>query len=413
MTWWSKLWKGFGEEPKNAPERPRSEPAEWLAADDPGNPFDVPILDLMSNLRVTSTTEDPVLAERSVSWRAGQDERLAWKLDGERFSCDLRYDAATSLPDGMLFVPAAMEDKWVIAWRQGKIAAARSWTGATEAIAEAHLEAGRLRISSLSIAANSTLRALGDPVGTFDWLIKSHALNERIPLPVSAEGAEILRGVPLASFGPFGHRCFCAAVGYAAPKSKRRLRSDGALIAAVQDGDAKRIKQLIADGNDIHAPSTFRGYTALHLAVVKGELELVKRLLELGADPNQQADEARTVLPLALVHGCNLQIVDLLLEAGAHLEAPDDNGFRPLHAAAEVGSVPGIRYLLTKDANLQAPTKRGLTPLHIACALGHLEAARELVSQGADPTAPSDLGTPLEVARREGRDVVVDWLGSR
>jgi hypothetical protein len=35
------------------------------------------------------------------------------------------------------------------------------------------------------------------------------------------------------------------------------------------------------------------------------------------------------------------------------------------------------------------------------------------VSQGADPTAPSDLGTPLEVARCEGRDDVVDWLASR
>jgi hypothetical protein len=125
-------------------------------------------------LGVTSTTQDPALAERSVSWRAGQAERLAWKLDGERFSCDLRYDAATSLPDGMLFVPAAMEDEWVIAWRQGKIAAARSWTGA-----------------------------------------------------VSAQGAEILRGVPLASFGPFGHRCFSAAIDYAAPKSKRPLRRDG------------------------------------------------------------------------------------------------------------------------------------------------------------------------------------------
>jgi hypothetical protein len=115
MSWWSKLWKGFGGEPKNAPEKPRSEPAKWLAAGAPGNPFDVPVLDLMSNLRMTSTTMDPALAERSVSWRAGQDERLAWKLDGERFSCDLSYDAATSLPDGMLFVPAAMEDKWVIA----------------------------------------------------------------------------------------------------------------------------------------------------------------------------------------------------------------------------------------------------------------------------------------------------------
>jgi hypothetical protein len=49
------------------PERPCPEPAEWLAADNPGNPFGVPILDLTSNLGVTSTTKDLELAERSLS----------------------------------------------------------------------------------------------------------------------------------------------------------------------------------------------------------------------------------------------------------------------------------------------------------------------------------------------------------
>ena len=98
MSWWSKLRNGFGGEPKSAPEKPRADPAEWLALGDPGNPFDVPILDLMSNLSVTSTTKNLALAERSMSWRAGQHDRLAWTLDGERFRCDLHYDAATISP---------------------------------------------------------------------------------------------------------------------------------------------------------------------------------------------------------------------------------------------------------------------------------------------------------------------------
>jgi hypothetical protein len=119
MNWWNKLRSrvlGVGG-PENAPKKASaSKPANWLAADDPGNPFGVPILDLMSNLGMISTSEDPQEASRSVSWRAGQAERLDWSLDGDQFQCDLRYRAATSLPDGMLFVPTAMEDKWVIAY---------------------------------------------------------------------------------------------------------------------------------------------------------------------------------------------------------------------------------------------------------------------------------------------------------
>jgi hypothetical protein len=412
MSWWSKLRDGVIGRREQRAEGPSSRPAKWLAADDAGNPFDVPILDLMGNLSMISTSEDPEIASRSVSWRAGQHERLQWKLEGERIECDLSYGVAATLPDGMLFVPEAMEDKWVIAWRQGQIAAARSWSGETEAVAEARLADGELRVTSLTLAARCSLRAFGDPVATFDWLLKSHALGARIPLPVSAEGAELLRDVPLASFGPFGRRVFCAAVNYAPPASKQALRSDGALITAMQDGDAARVQRLVGEGHDLHAPSTFRGYTALHLAVVKGRADLVELLLSLGANPNQVADQKRLPLPLALVHQCSPQVLDLLLDAGAELEGADEKGFTALHAAAEVGNVAGIHYLLGKGAKLQARTTLGFSPLHIACALGHLDAARELVRHGADAAATSELGTPLDAARQEGKAEVVNWLES-
>lgn len=119
MSWWSKVRDGLVGRREEKPPGPSSQPAKWLAADDPGNPFDLPILDLMQNLKMISTSEDAEQASRAVSWRAGQHERLTWKLEGERLACDLRYPAAATLPDGMLFVPEAMEDKWVIAWRRG------------------------------------------------------------------------------------------------------------------------------------------------------------------------------------------------------------------------------------------------------------------------------------------------------
>jgi ankyrin len=106
-------------------------------------------------------------------------------------------------------------------------------------------------------------------------------------------------------------------------------------------------------------------------------------------------------------------VIDLLLDRGADIEAADVKGFGALHAAAEVGSVTGIRYLLAKGAKIQAQTKNGLSPLHIACALGHIDATRELVERGADIAATSELGTPLEVARREGKGAVVAWLESQ
>jgi hypothetical protein len=177
MSWWKRLSDRVFGRGRSTSEAPTSKPAKWLAAGDPVNPFGVAILDLMSNLELISATEDPTLASRSASWRPGQQERLDWTLEGERISCNLTYRAAPALPDGMLFVPTAMEEKWVIAWRSGQIAAARSWSGETEAVAETELESGRLRVTQLTISAKSSLRSFGDPVSTFDWLLKSHALG--------------------------------------------------------------------------------------------------------------------------------------------------------------------------------------------------------------------------------------------
>lgn len=155
MGWWQKLL-GKSSEPKSS-DRASTSPARrdadvrWMSPDEPGNPFGVPLLNLMSNLQLISTTQDPALASRAISWRAGQQDRLNWDVDGESIDCSLEYELEAPLPDGMLFLPQAMEDKWVIAFKSGRIAGARSWSGETQWVADArhiacalgHLEAAK------------------------------------------------------------------------------------------------------------------------------------------------------------------------------------------------------------------------------------------------------------------------------
>jgi hypothetical protein len=66
------------------------------------------------------------------------------------------------------------------------------------------------------------------------------------------------------------------------------------LVEAVFGKDEAKIKQLVAEGADINALAG--EYPPLHLAAVNLEYDMVKRFLELGADPNLKDDEGKTAL---------------------------------------------------------------------------------------------------------------------
>ena len=154
--------------------------ATWLEADSPSNPFGVRLLSLMANLQMQSFTQDQAKAACAISWRPGHHDRLKPIEEVQKVPCNLRYPIAAPFPDGMLFIPRAMEDKWVIAWRDDKVLFARSWSGETVAMADAVVEGGELRISQLYVSQNS-FPGLGEPTIVVDWMIRSHALEERLP----------------------------------------------------------------------------------------------------------------------------------------------------------------------------------------------------------------------------------------
>jgi hypothetical protein len=412
MSWWSNLKRKLaGPDPQPEKSTPA---AQWIDAAE--NRFGIPVLDLTPVTQgMLSATKDPAVAARAVGWGKSTGAELddAALRAVAPITCSLRYPAARELPDGLLFTPSQMEEKWVIAFRRGSILAARSWTGAVEAVAETRREEDALVVQALRIADPSSLCMLGDPVQTFDWLVRSHALDQALPLPTSDDGLAMLEAVPLSVFSPFGVKALCAARGWEPPLPDRPLRSDGALVVAVRDGDTARARALCAAGEPVNAPTTCAGYTVLSVALSRGDVAMVRALLDLDADPGARSDGGNFPLGHGIAHKAPVEALEALVARGADVRAVNDDGFGALHAAAEAGHAPVVPWLLAKGVELEARTGRGHTALQIACALGHVDAAAALLDAGADAGADSPDGTARAIAAAQGKQEAVALLDRR
>jgi hypothetical protein len=303
-----------------------------------------------------------------------------------------------------------MEEKWVIGYREGRILMARSWTGELKAVADTRRQGPEIVVDRLHLA-DASFRMLGEAVPIFDWMLRSHALEQVLPLPVHEEGAALLESTPLAVFSLYGQVARCAATSWAPAPSKRVLRATSAIVTAVKGEEPAKIQRLAAAGHSLNSRACVGGFTALHVAAVKKSLPLVRQLLELGADPNVLADRNASVVIMALVHKAPIEMLELLVSRGADLGVPNQDGFGALHAAAEVDYVEPVPWLVSKGLDLEQRTHRGHTPLQIAAGLGHAAALNALLEAGADPSARSvDGATARDIAVTEGKNALVAAL---
>ncbi len=141
--------------------------------------------------------------------------------------------------------------------------------------------------------------------------------------------------------------------------------------------------------------------TALMTAVQKNDIAAVRKLIAQGVDVSELDDNQDAPLIMAAYKG-RTEIVKLLLEAGADVKAVDP-GMKAtaLHAAAYAGHADAARLLVEHhiDIDKQGPYN-GYTALHDAIWQDNVEVAEVLINAGANLTLTSHNGqTPLEFAR--------------
>lgn len=153
-------------------------------------------------------------------------------------------------------------------------------------------------------------------------------------------------------------------------------------------GDEPAVIELLSKeaGADLNARNK-RRQTALHIAVNKGHLNVVKTLIALGCHPSLQDSEGDTPLHDAISKEHD-EMLALLLEHGADITLTNNNGFNALHHAALKGNPSAMRILLTNLAStnrfwiVEEKKDDGYTALHLAALNNHVEIAELLVHLG-------------------------------
>lgn len=125
--------------------------------------------------------------------------------------------------------------------------------------------------------------------------------------------------------------------------------------------------QVVEGGQDVDARSDTQGrsqFSALGLACLNGHLPVVKRLIDLGADPKKTKLRNSVV---SAAQGGHLDVVEYLLELGLSPNQGEDDGYQtPLHVAAYHGRVDLIEYLLSVGADPNIKNESSVRPVDSA-----------------------------------------------
>ena len=152
----------------------------------------------------------------------------------------------------------------------------------------------------------------------------------------------------------------------------------------------------------------------LHVACANGDLDLVTKLLDDGADVNDKNTMGVTPLHASAFAG-NLKLAQLLISRGADQMQGDESEMAPIHYAAAEGALEIVRFFVESAGKIVAGLvgAEGITPAHMAANIGHAEVL-SYISEVCGPEYCAQLdckgNSPLHLAASWGHTACVNVL---
>ena len=198
---------------------------------------------------------------------------------------------------------------------------------------------------------------------------------------------------------------------------------DVPLHIAACEGDMTAVKRLLKQDVDVNEVGKKHDWRVINAAIRGGNIDIVKLLIENGADVFAKIDGANALFSAAR-YG-HIHIAKLLIDEGVDVYARHETGTTVLHSAAYGGHVDMAKFLLDMGLNVHAKTNRKsgeFTVLHNATHSEeheHVEMVKFLVANGVDVNAENSLileadrgFTALDYAGALGKDKIVAYLKS-
>jgi len=196
------------------------------------------------------------------------------------------------------------------------------------------------------------------------------------------------------------------------------------LLDAIRAKDIQVVRQLLSKGGVALDPPA-KPYSVnkpLAYACAYGSLDIVKLLVEAGADPNGRTAYGDTPLIKADEHG-NYDICEYLIEVGADINVPNDFGVSPFIGLCGGGKLELVRLAIKHNADVNAryvakigagTGKLNYSPLQAAVWNGRKEVVHLLLCCNASTTVRDNGGqTLVQLADMKGDEEISTMLRER
>jgi ankyrin repeat protein len=188
------------------------------------------------------------------------------------------------------------------------------------------------------------------------------------------------------------------------------------LVSTLKEGEIEMVKSLVKLGVpvtiDLHNPSIYEARGLLNQAIEAGDMDLVRGLLHLGADVNRRQDQYVSALHYAVARG-NGRLLRALCCLKPNVNSFREEGVTPLHSAIrrKGTDLEMIKVLVEAGADLNAGYSEYITPLHDAAKLPNTEIVETLKEFGADMQCQkTEHIKPIHIATNMYREDVLEYF---